>query len=188
MISRSNKGLLRILRYTRIDLNPTSRMSIEGYVTLGTKQVKGSRLETRILLEDHAKLTIKDSFEVFAGSYIRVVKGGHLILHEGFINENVQITCGATIEIGRGATIGRDVVIRSYDGHYIERENYHVSNSIHIGENVWIGQRAMILKGVTIGDGCIISAGAIVTSDIPAYSLVAGVPAKVIKENIKWHR
>ena len=46
--------------------------------------------------------------------------------------------------------------------------------------------RAVILKGVTIGDGSIVAAGAVVTKDVPAKTLVGGVPAKVIKENIEW--
>ncbi len=52
---------------------------------------------------------------------------------------------------------------------------------VHIGNNVWIGQNACILSGVTIGDGVIIAANSVVTHDIPAYSLAAGTPAKIIK-------
>ena len=50
-----------------------------------------------------------------------------------------------------------------------------------IGNNVWIGDKATILSGVTIGDGAIVAANSVVTKDVPAYSVVAGVPAKVIK-------
>ena len=98
----------------------------------------------------------------------------------------MQISCGDTIEIGEGATIGRDVVIRSYDGHTILEEGYNISLPIKIGNHVWIGQGATILKGVTIGDGSIVASGAIVTKDVPPHSIVAGVPAKVIKENVCW--
>jgi acetyltransferase-like isoleucine patch superfamily enzyme len=50
-----------------------------------------------------------------------------------------------------------------------------------IGNDVWIGANATILRGVTIGDGAIVAAGAVVTSDVPPYAVVGGVPAKVIK-------
>lgn len=53
--------------------------------------------------------------------------------------------------------------------------------SVVIGNDVWIGARATILEGVTIGDGAVIAAGAIVTKDVPPYSIVGGVPAKIIK-------
>lgn len=54
---------------------------------------------------------------------------------------------------------------------------------ILIGDNVWIGEKATILPGVKIGDGAIIAANAVVTKDVPSYSVVAGIPAKVVKQN-----
>ena len=51
-----------------------------------------------------------------------------------------------------------------------------------IGNNVWIGDKATILPGVTIGDGSVIAANAVVTKDVPAYSVVAGNPARVVKQ------
>lgn len=52
---------------------------------------------------------------------------------------------------------------------------------IHIGRNVWIGANATVLPGVTIGDHAVIAAGAVVTKDVPANTVVGGVPAKVIR-------
>jgi virginiamycin A acetyltransferase len=56
-----------------------------------------------------------------------------------------------------------------------------VSNPPHIGNDVWIGINATILQGVTIGDGAVIAAGSVVVKDVPPYTIVAGVPAKIIK-------
>jgi len=52
---------------------------------------------------------------------------------------------------------------------------------VFIGNDVWVGGNAMILSGVTIGDGAIVAAGAVVTQNVPAYSIVAGVPARVLR-------
>ena len=175
-------------KHTIIQMNRDSRMIFRDRLHIGVKQVKSSKIETRVLLEEGSCLKVNGTFTCFAGSYIRLTPNSNLILHGGFINENVQITVGDTIEIGEGFTCGRDVVIRSYDGHIIEREDYNISEPIIIGKNVWVGQGATILKGVTIGDGAIIASGAIVTKDVPAGSIAAGVPAKVISQNIKWHR
>lgn len=182
------KGILSLVNYTNaiIELDKGAQLILNRKLIIGLPQVKGSKKETRLLLEDNACMTIENDFLMYAGAYIRVIRGGHLILHGGFINENVQITCGDTIEIGKDCAIGRDVVIRSFDGHSIEQEGYKISEPIVIEEHVWIGQGAQILKGVHIGKGAIVAAGAVVTKDVPAHTIVGGVPAKVLKTNVKW--
>lgn len=52
----------------------------------------------------------------------------------------------------------------------------------HIGKNVWIGSNATVLQGVTVGENSVVAAGAVVTKDVPANSIVGGVPAKLIKK------
>lgn len=169
-----------------VQLDSNAKLTLKAKLIMGERQVKKSMMETRLLIESGAEMIVNGNFSMYAGSYIRIVKGGKLVIHGGFINENVQITAGELIEIGSNCTIGRDVVIRSYDGHIIEKEGYAVSEPIHIANHVWIGQGATILKGVNIGEGAIIASGSIVTKDVPAHSVVAGIPAKVIEENVKW--
>lgn len=187
-VNRSKRGILENERFTIVQMDKDAKLLLSDKLHIGSKQVKASKLETRIWLEKNSQLIVDGSFKVYAGSFIRVCQDSKLILHGGFINENVQITVGDTVEIGRECTIGRDVVIRSFDGHKILKDGYAISAPIKIGNHVWIGQGATILKGVTIGDGAIIAAGALVTKDVPARCIVAGVPAKVLEENIKWER
>ena len=175
------------LRNSKIQFDKNSQILLRAKIMIGIKQVKSSKLETRILIEENAKIEVNGNFSMYAGGYIRIIKNGHLVLNGGFINEGVEITCASSITIGKGATIARDVVIRDYDGHTIELPDYKISKPIVIGCNVWIGNRAMILKGVTIGDGAIVAAGSIVTKDVPSGAIVAGIPAKVVKEGVKWH-
>ena len=56
--------------------------------------------------------------------------------------------------------------------------------SVIVGDNVWIGDKVTILSGVTIGDGAVIASNAVVSKDVPAFSVVGGVPAKIIKQVI----
>lgn len=185
-VTGSKRLKLMNYRNTIIQLDRGAEFQINARMTIGLRQVKKSKMETRILLQEDSKFIVNAPFTVYAGSYIRVAPQGKLILHDGFINENVQITVGDVVEIGSDFTCGRDVIIRSYDGHTILEDGYKISAPIKIGNHVWIGQGATILKGVTIGDGAIIAAGAIVTKDVPAGCIVAGVPAKIVKENVKW--
>lgn len=53
--------------------------------------------------------------------------------------------------------------------------------SIHVGNDVWIGSNTLIRGGISIGDGAIIAMGAVVTKDVPAYAIVGGVPARIIR-------
>ena len=100
------------------------------------------------------------------------------------INARINGTC----TIGDYVMMGTDVVVITRN-HAFERtdipmmhQGFEQERPVVIGNDVWIGDRAIILAGVHVGDGAIIAAGAVVTHDVPPYSVVAGVPARVIKE------
>ena len=137
-------------------------------------------------MDENSKLVIEKNFDVFYDGDIICFKNSTLKIGGGFCNSNIKIRCTEKMEIGFDVSISHDVTIMDSDAHNIEREDYISTKPIKIGNHVWIGSRAMVLKGVTIGDGAVIAAGAVVTKDVPANSMAAGNPAKIIKENIRW--
>ena len=98
------------------------------------------------------------------------------------IGVNVSIGAHSKDEIGNRVRISRDVMIETagLDFSALAPPYTHISKPIVIEQGVWIGAHSMILAGVTIGEYCIVAAGAVVTKNMPAYSLVAGIPARVI--------
>jgi len=75
----------------------------------------------------------------------------------------------------------------NYEGEKIPYDTTYIYKDVTIGDCVWLGDRVMILPGVTIGDGAIIQAGSAVVSDIPAYAIAGGHPAKPFATRDKDH-
>jgi acetyltransferase-like isoleucine patch superfamily enzyme len=100
---------------------------------------------------------------------------------------NVIITTGGGVDIGDRSLIGYGTMILS--GNHVIPNNHgrifgagHITKKVVIGSDVWIGCNCSILPGVTIGEGAVVAAGSVVTKDVPPFMIVAGVPAKIIKE------
>lgn len=185
-VNLQKKKMIFCCKYTRLVLHKTAEIVCDGKLKIGLKENVKSKQETRISMEENSKWTINGNFNIGFGSDIRVFKGASLILDSGYLNGFVQIVCAKKIKIGRDVAIARDVIIRDTDAHMIENGIHEKEKEVIIGNHVWIGTRAIIMKGVHIGDGAIVAAGAVVTKDVPANSIVAGVPARVIKENVFW--
>jgi acetyltransferase-like isoleucine patch superfamily enzyme len=97
------------------------------------------------------------------------------------------IVAGNSIEIGEDTILGAGSMILDNDfhipGHGFSWLTEYSKNSkpVKIGRGCFIGSRSLILKGVTLGDRVIIGAGAVVTKDVPAYSIAAGNPARIVR-------
>jgi acetyltransferase-like isoleucine patch superfamily enzyme len=109
------------------------------------------------------------------------------------INGPIFIRADAGVDIGKYCAIGFDVAIISAE-HLMTHANIQYrlqdrsgfvsldnSRPVTVGNNVWIGDRATILSGVNVGNGAVIGACSVVTKDVPPFSVVAGVPARVIR-------
>ena len=140
-------------------------------------------------MDEQAQFIVSGFFRIIYGCDIAIYKGAKLTVGSGFMNAGGQIRCGNDITIGNNVVIGRNFYIQDSDFHTIINENEtRLMNTapIIIEDNVWIGANVMILKGVHIGKGAIIGAGTIVTKDVPAHTVVAGSPNRVLRENIRW--
>jgi acetyltransferase-like isoleucine patch superfamily enzyme len=107
------------------------------------------------------------------------------------IGDDVDLALDVLITTSGGVTIG-DRVLIGYrtqilsSNHVIEGRNPifssgHVKKQVSIANDVWVGAACIILPGVSVGEGAIIAAGSVVTKDVPPFSIVGGVPAKVIR-------
>lgn len=124
---------------------------------------------------------IDPGFMVFLPFYTEFGKNIHLGKNV-FINFCCHFQDQGGIYIGDGSQIGPHVEMATlnHDLEMDKRNDLH-PEPIVIGKRVWIGANATILPGVTIGDGAVVAAGAVVTKDVPAHTVVGGVPSKVIK-------
>jgi acetyltransferase-like isoleucine patch superfamily enzyme len=159
--------------------------NIDGRISIGENSVLGCH----ITLE-------REVGNVFIGDNTYISAGTHLI-------------CAEQIEVGSNVLIAWGCNIVDHDSHslnWLERaddvrnwreglmsqgknaasklKNWRVvpMAPIHIGNKVWIGFNAIVLKGITIGEGAVVAAASVVTKDVPAWTLVAGNPARPLKE------
>ncbi|MFM2228775.1 MAG: Galactoside O-acetyltransferase [Bacteroidota bacterium] len=139
-----------------------------------------------IIMRANSQINVSGNFDIFAGHHIALAPGAILNLGSGYINYNLKIRCFNSITIGENVAISENVTIWDSDAHKIIGKETEMSKPIHIGDHVWIGCNVTILKGVTIGNGAVVAAGSVITSNVPENSLVGGVPAKLLKENVFW--
>lgn len=101
-----------------------------------------------------------------------------------FVNHRTELVAHQSVRIGRDCLLAWDILVLDSDSHSVDGGAR--TAPVSIGDRVWIGCRATVLKGVTVGDGAVVAAGSVVVSDVPARALVAGNPARVVREDVTW--
>ena len=124
--------------------------------------------------------SVVESFSCINNAVGDVIIGNHtrVGLHNTVIG---PVTIGHHVNLAQGITI---TALNHNFGDKSQRiDSQGIStNPVVIGDDIWIGANAVVLPGVSIGHHSVVAAGAVVTKDVPPHSLVAGVPAKIIKE------
>ena len=176
------------------------------------KDVRRRRFELRYSCRIHRGGEIlpnnrrqRDSITVGAGTHIRgqlftFGHGGRIAMgNHCYVGENSKLWSALSLTIGDRVLIGHNSSIFDCDTHPMnarERHRQYVEiitrghppdidlreEAVTIEDDVWIGCNVVVLKGVTIGRGAVIGAGSIVAHDIPPFVLVAGNPARVVRE------
>jgi len=146
---------------------------------------------SRFAVKKNAVVVFNGKAGISAGTSICVDKGT-LVVGENFsTNKNCLIACSKGIQIGNDVTLGWNVNVRDNDGHTVVDEVTGVaseSKEVKIGNHVWLCAYADVLKGSTIPDDSVVAYRSLVTKafDRPSV-LIGGVPAKILKENIRWY-
>jgi acetyltransferase-like isoleucine patch superfamily enzyme len=175
---------------------------------VGKKVVFGRNLTLRhpqkisigsnVIIDDNCVLDAKGQKNtgITIGDNVFVGRNSILYCKNGDMNVEDKVNIGANCEIySKGyLSIGQGTMIAAYSyimcgGRYEYETNVLLSDqssystgSTEIGKNCWLGSKSVVLDGVSIGDSAVIGAGAIVTKNVPAETLVMGVPAKVIRQ------
>ena len=137
--------------------------------------------EMRVLLRRMGCRQVADDMRVFAPLHINYGPGVSFG-RDCFLNFGCTLLALGGITIGDGAFIGPHCVLAT---------EYHPEDPVHrhelltkpiaIGRNAWLGANVTVLAGVTVGDNAIVAASSVVTKDVPPDTVVAGVPAKVVR-------
>lgn len=168
-------------------------ISSNSRILLGfeTWKAPSKNCESSVQIDD-GLIIFKGGAKFSSGSCIKVDCGGELVIGDNFeSSRNVFIYVSKSIVFGDNVLVGYNTSIRDDDGHgimtdWINRKRIPVI----IGNNCWIGSQCHLLKGVVLTEGNVVATGSIVTSSINSQinSIIGGVPARIIKNNVRWSK
>ncbi len=146
--------------------------------------VEGELLEAL----DEGRLTIGEGTLLEPGCWLTLAPQARIAIGEGcFLNRNTMLASHERIEIGDHTMFANGCFVGDADHRFddpdtpITWQGFVSRGNVKIGPNCWFGVNCVVTSGVTIGERCVIGANSVVTRDIPAGTIAAGAPAKVIK-------
>lgn len=159
------------------------RFQLRGCTSLGPyPQVEG-----RVFVRNSGTMRLGEKVKI-RGSHLPVelatFPGAELVIGDGTsINSGASICALQSVVIGKNCLIGNYNLIMDTDFHEVDNRNsIGKASPVKLGDNVWLGAHVTILKGVTIGDGAVVTAGSVVGLDVAPYTMVGGVPARLIRK------
>jgi len=137
---------------------------------------------------DLGRVVLGERVHLYRGTIIEIGAGGSVIIgHDTHVQAGCNIKgflkdthIGAHVQIAPGCAFSPYQHGFSDPTRLIREQPITSKGNIVVGDDVWFGLGVMVMDGVTIGDGAVLGAGAVVTRDVPAFSIAAGVPARII--------
>ena len=181
---KRSRGLLMVgkgatLRYSN-HLNTGKDLIIEEYAEVNCLSKRGVVFGDRVTIGRFAIIRPSNSYGGLIGEGLKIGNNSNI----GAYN---YVGCSGYIEIGDNVMLGPRVGLFA-ENHNFKNPDVPIKDQgvdrkfIKIENDCWIGTNSVVLAGVTIGTGSIVAAGSIVTKDIPPFSIVAGVPAQIVKK------
>ncbi len=154
----------------------------EGFVFLG----KGVELYAR---KGFGRMVVGRWVHIGDGNKIRCHEGNLRIGDKCVFGKDNTVNCYLDVEFGAAALAADWVYICDFDHvfsdiHVPIKDQGIVKSPVRIGPDVWIGEKATVLRGVTVGQGSVIASHCLVNKDVPPYSVVVGVPGRVIRNRL----
>jgi len=153
VINKKNiKKISWILRFTTYQKG-NILIAKKSNISTNTKIADGTRINGKIVIKGHAP--VKIGYYCAIGDGVRIISSNHATNYMN-LQYALQVRIGSNKQVAK-------------------------KQGVVVGHNVWIGDTAIILPGVNIGNGAVIASASVVTKDVPAYAIVGGNPAKVIR-------
>lgn len=183
------RGRVIVFRGTRVRLGAGARILVDpgGQLALGGDDAGGGAGSLHIGVD--GRFTVHGKAKINRGTRILICPGAHLeIGHQATVNCNASLTCSGHLAIGARTAISWNTNILDGNMHVLTVAGvpHPRAEPVLIGDDAWVGTGATILGGVTVGDGAIVAAGSVVTADVPARTVAAGNPARVIMKDASW--
>jgi acetyltransferase-like isoleucine patch superfamily enzyme len=196
------KKIVKLLRLDEVILDVANSRNISYCYSKSSAPLAIFHKEARIInYQNSNELILLGKGTHILGELLVFAYGGRIVIGEDcYVGMGTRIWSGESVSIGNNVLISHNVTIIDTNSHEIDHhertDGYQyiiakghprnkgsiVTSPITVMDYAWIGFNAIVLKGVVVGEGSIVAAGSVVTRDVPPWTIVAGNPARVVKE------